>query len=81
MRLLALLLTLQPILAQDPDIAFRDDFDTVDAWAPNNPRAPAEIRAENGRLVLIDPPGGEVTGVRPSPATSAASTSTGSRGW
>ncbi len=61
MRLLALLLTLQPILAQDPDIAFRDDFDTVDAWAPNNPRAPAEIRAENGRLVLIDPPGGEVT--------------------
>jgi len=61
MRLLAILIALNPILAQDPNVAFRDDFDTVEAWAGNNAKAPADLKAVDGKLVLTDPPGGEVT--------------------
>lgn len=57
---LLLLLSALPLLAA-PEVAFRDDFDSVDAWAGNNAKAPADIAGRDGQLVLTDPPGGEVT--------------------
>lgn len=59
MRYLLIILTL--VIATSASADYFEDFENVDNWKANNSKAPAEFRSDGEHLILIDPPGGEVT--------------------
>lgn len=47
--------------AQDARIGVAEEFETIEGWRANNPKAPATLECDGERLILTDHEGGEVT--------------------
>lgn len=45
----------------DARVGVADEFDTVDGWVANNPKAPATVEGDGEHLIFTDEEGGEVT--------------------